>query len=68
MICDPPYGDRVCSRKEGTKHLNMKNNGKGSFDMMAVYGGLMSLANKNLRQGGRLAFFFHTNEKKLDQD
>ena len=64
MICDPPYGVRVCSRKAN----GGEETGKGNFDIDAVYNSLIELAKKVLRPGGRLVFFYHTNENKQDSD
>ena len=40
MICDPPYGVRVCSRKAN----GGIETGKGNFDIDAVYNSLIELA------------------------
>ena len=64
IICDPPYGLRVCSRKQAKG----EESGKGKFDIDAVYNSLIDLAKGLLRPGGRLVFFFHTNEKNKESD
>ena len=68
MICDPPYGIRVCSRKATDSGDAKTSSGKGTFDINAVYESLIELASTLLRPGGRLVFFFHTDESKQDTD
>jgi len=78
IICDPPYGVRVTSRKQDIqidhgvdqqeenkdgKRFEHTGSGKGAFDVDAVYFALIELAAKTLRIGGRLVFFFHTDQK-----
>ena len=48
--------------------MKVEDTGKGAFDLNEVYDNLLDLATSLLRPGGRLVFFYHTDDKKPDLD
>ena len=61
VICDPPYGLKVRSRK--AMDDNQATN-KSKFDKNLVYHKLIELARTQLLQGRRIVFFYHTDSKR----